>query len=153
MARMTEKSLVGATTPNAYRRRRPDSFSPINTAWGCDNRSAALRVIGHSPRTMRIEVRDGAADCNPCCLVAAALDGIERQLEPTQPCMGNASESSDREPLSTTIDDAIGKAQVSAFLADLPGNDRLAILISLAELDPVADDITTVEIDRCIGNF
>ncbi len=157
--RMTEMSLAGSTTPNAYRRRRPDSFCPINTAWGYDNRSTALRVIGHSPRAMRIEVRDGAADCNPYYLlaaqIAAGLDGIERELEPTPPCMGNAYESPGYEPLPTTIDDAIARAQASTFLADLLGDDRLAILVSQAERerDLVADDITAVEIDRYLGNF
>ncbi len=157
--RMAEISLIGSTTPNAYRRRRPYSFCPTNSAWGYDNRSVALRVIGHSPRTMRIEVRDGAADCNPYYLVAAqiaaGLDGIERELEPSPPCMGNAYESPGHERLPATIDEAIARAQASAFLADLLGDDRLAILIGQAERerDLVADDITAVEIDRYLGNF
>ena len=36
---MAEIAMVSATTPNAYRRRQPYSFCPINNAWGIDNRT------------------------------------------------------------------------------------------------------------------
>ncbi len=152
--RMAEISRVGSTTPNAYQR-RPGSFCAINCARNYDNRSTALRVIGHAPRTMRIEVRDAAADCHPHDLAAASLDGSERQLEPTPPCTGNACQAPGHEPLPITIDDAIARARAAAFLRDLLGDNRLVILISQAERerDLVADDITAVKIDRYLGNF
>ena len=158
--RMAEMSLAGSTTPNAYRRRRPDSFCPINTAWGYDNKvrgPAGHRTL--APSYADRGARRGGRLQPPTTLSPLrsppVLDGIERELEPTPPCMGNAYESSEYEPLPTTIDDAIARAQASTFLADLLGVDRLAILVSQAERerDLVADDITAVEIDRYLGNF
>ena len=157
--RMAEMSLIGATTPNAYRRRRPESFSPTNNAWGYDNRSTGIRIIGHSPQSMRIEVRDGSADCNPYYLfasqIAAGLDGIEKGLQPTPPHVGNAYVATDYDLLPTTIDVAIEKARQSGFLADLLGADRLEILVTQAERerDLVADVVTGIEIDRYLESF
>ena len=42
---MAEASICGAATVNAYRRRQPLSFCPVNASWGLDNRTVALRVI------------------------------------------------------------------------------------------------------------
>ena len=157
--RMAEMSLIGATTPNAYRRRRPESFSPTNNAWGYDNRSTGIRIIGHSPQSMRIEVRDGSADCNPYYLfasqIAAGLDGIEKGLQPTPPHVGNAYVATGYDLLPTTIDVAIEKARQSGFLADLLGADRLEILVTQAERerDLVADVVTGIEIDRYLESF
>ncbi len=45
---MAELAVFAAPTPNSYRRRQPNTFCPINTAWGIDNRTVGLRVIeGH----------------------------------------------------------------------------------------------------------
>ncbi|MEO1000881.1 MAG: glutamine synthetase family protein, partial [Pseudomonadota bacterium] len=79
--RMGEMAICGAMTPNAYRRRQPFSFCPVNTTWGVDNRTVGLRVIEGAPSAVRVEKRDGSADCNPYLLlaaeIAAGLDGIE----------------------------------------------------------------------------
>ena len=157
--RMAETTLIGSTTPNAYRRRRPESFSPVNNAWGYDNRSTGIRIIGHSPQTLRIEVRDGSADCNPYYLfasqIAAGLDGIEQELEPTPPHVGNAYVATGYDLLPTTIDVAIVKARDSDFLLELLGADRLEILVNQAERerDFVADVVTDLEIERYLESF
>mgnify|MGYP003867118569 FL=1 len=84
--RMAEASICGAATVNAYRRRQPLSFCPVNASWGLDNRTVALRVIEGSDSAVRIEKRDAGADCNPYLLmaadIAAGLDGIEGKTEP-----------------------------------------------------------------------
>ncbi|MCY4608322.1 MAG: glutamine synthetase family protein [bacterium] len=157
--RMAETALIGSTTPNAYRRRRPESFSPVNNSWGYDNRSTGIRIIGHSPQTLRIEVRDGSADCNPYYLfasqIAAGLDGIEQGLEPTPPHVGNAYVATGYDVLPTTIDVAIVKARDSGFLLDLLGADRLEILVNQAERerDFVADVVTDIETERYLESF
>ena len=84
--RMVESALAVATTPNAYKRRRPYTFCPVNNCWGRDNRTVGLRIIDESPAGTRVEKRDGSADCNPYYLMAAdlaaGLDGIESGVEP-----------------------------------------------------------------------
>jgi len=157
--RMAEMSLAVSTTPNAYRRRVPGVFCPINAAWGYDNRTVALRIIDGKDSAVRIEKRDGAADCNPyyllACELAAGLDGIDERLSPKgEPTTGDAAKRTDAEPLPNTIDKAIELAKASAFMREVMG-DGLAILIQQAERerDFVYRQVTPVERDRYLGNL
>lgn len=157
--RMAESAIASATTPNAYRRRQPYSFCPINTAWGRDNRTAALRVIEGSNNAVRIEKRDGSADCNPYYLlateIAAGLDGIEQDQQPSPMCDGNAYESENAEPIPRDISTAIQLASKSDWIRDVLGSDRLTILLQQAEreADFIAAQVTPVEIERYLENF
>lgn len=159
-ARMAEMSIAGSTTPNAYRRRRPGVFCPVNTAWGYDNRTVALRILEGSDSGVRIEKRDGAADCNPyyllACELAAGLDGIEAGMKPKGPAtLGDACKLTDADPIPKTIDRAIELAEASDFLKRVMGQDALAIVIqqSKRERDFVASQVTAVETSRYIGNL
>ena len=157
--RMVETALVAATTPNAYRRRRPYTFCPTNNSWGCDNRTVGLRVIKGAPDAVRVEKRDGSADCNPyyliACELAAGLDGIERALEPRHFCGGNGYEHGEAEPLPSDLGTALELARNSEFLHRILGGDRLDILAGQAEREIgfLADHVTAVEIDRYLRNF
>lgn len=156
--RMGEMALASATTPNAYRRRQPYTFCPINNAWGYDNRTVGLRVIEGAPSAVRVEKRDGSADCNPyyllACEIAAGLDGIEQGLEPTEPTMGNGYEAG-ADPIPGSLDAALELARSSAFLPRVLGEYRLEILVQQAEreLEFVANQVTPVEVERYLGNF
>ena len=158
-ARMVETTLVAATTPNAYRRRQPYTFCPTNNSWGHDNRTVGLRVISGSPQAVRVEKRDGSADCNPYYLIAtelaAGLDGIEQGLAPRHFSAGNGYEFEEAELLPTDLGTALRLARGSAFLRELLGEDRLEILASQAEreLGFFADQVTPVETDRYLRNF
>lgn len=159
-SRMAEMSIVGSTTPNAYRRRRPGTFSPVNTAWGYDNRTVALRIIHGNDNAVRIEKRDGAADCNPyyllACDLAAGLDGIEAGMKPKGPAtMGDAYKLTDADPLPPIIDTAIDLAKRSDFLKRVMGEDALEILLQQAtrERDFVAAQVTPVETSRYAMNL
>ena len=159
-SRMAEMSIAASTTPNAYRRRRPGMFCPINTAWGYDNRTVALRILEGSDNAVRIEKRDGAADCNPyyllACELAAGLDGIEAGMTPKGPAtLGDACKLVDADPIPRTIDQAIELAKQSDFLKRVMGEDALAIVIqqSERERDFVAAQVTAVETRRYAGNL
>ena len=157
--RMVETALVAATTPNAYRRRRPFTFCPTNNTWGCDNRTVGLRVIKGAPDAVRVEKRDGSADCNPysliACELAAGLDGIDRAMEPRHFCGGNGYEHGEAEPLPSDLETALELARNSQFLHRILGEDRLHILAGQAEreLGFLADQVTPVELDRYLRNF
>lgn len=77
-------TAFGTPTHNGYKRLHPDGFAPYTASWGYDNRMTAIRVPGGYTR---VENRLAAADANPYLLVAATLaagvDGIRRELEPT----------------------------------------------------------------------
>ncbi len=156
---MCEMALVTATTPNAYRRRQPDTFCPINDSWSVDNRTVGLRVIEGKDSAVRVEKRDGSADCNPyyllACEIAAGLNGIEEGLEPTPATDANAYKSKDATPIPTDLATAVALARDSALLKDVLGADRLEVLTGQAERELAffADQVTSVEIERYLRDF
>ena len=158
-ARMVEAALAAATTPNAYRRRQPYTFCPINVSWGYDNRTVGLRVLEGSPEAVRVEKRDGSADCNPyylfACEIASGLDGIEQGLEPRHFSGGDAYQFEEADPLPTDLASAVQHARGSDFMRRTLGEDRLEILAQQAEREIgfIADQVTEVEFSRYLRNF
>ena len=86
-------SMVGNTV-NSYSRMVPGMWAPLDATWGIENRTTALRVIGGSAKSQRVEYRIPAADMNPYIAMAAAIGsglwGIENKIEPSEPVEGNA---------------------------------------------------------------
>ena len=156
---MAEISMVSATTPNAYRRRQPYTFCPINNTWGVDNRTVGLRVILGNDSAIRVEKRDGSADCNPYLLlaleIAAGLKGIEYNLEPTAETTGNGYEDQDHQPIPTDLATAVALARESDLMAEVLGPDLLELLIqhSEREIEFIANQVTPVEIERYLESF
>ena len=157
--RMAESALAAATTPNAYRRRRPYTFCPINNSWGRDNRTVGLRVIEGAADAIRVEKRDGSADCNPYYLmaseIAAGLDGIEQGLAPRHFTAGNGYEFPEAEPLPADLETALRRARESGFLERVLGGDRFEILAGQAERELAFMDaqVTEVETERYLRNL
>ncbi|MFJ1750400.1 glutamine synthetase family protein [Streptomyces sp. NPDC088116] len=93
LAALRDFSLLYAPTINSYKRFQPGSFAPTAVAWGHDNRTCSLRVVGHG-RSLRFENRLPGGDVNPYLavagLIAAGLYGIENELELPEACTGNA---------------------------------------------------------------
>lgn len=93
-----------APTINSYTRLVPGAWAPTASTWGIENRTAAVRVIPGGPGRQHIECRVPGADSNPylvaAAVAAAALGGIEAQLEPPPPVRGNAYEIEDTLPES-----------------------------------------------------
>ncbi|MFD7559388.1 glutamine synthetase family protein [Streptomyces sp. NPDC059835] len=108
LAALRDFSLLYAPNINSYKRFRPGSFAPTAVAWGVDNRTCALRVVGHG-RSMRFENRLPGGDVNPYLavagLVAAGLYGIENRLELPEVCAGNAY-TADYAHVPTTLREA-----------------------------------------------
>ncbi|WJS86770.1 glutamine synthetase family protein [Paracoccus sp. TOH] len=91
---MQENALVFAPHENSFRRLLPGAHAPSAIAWGYENRTAAIRIPGGSPKARRIEHRVAGADANPYLVLASilggALLGIENQWEPPPPITGDA---------------------------------------------------------------
>ena len=93
LAAMREFTLCYAPNINSYKRYVPGSFAPTSVRWGPDNRTCALRLVGHGS-SLRVENRTPGGDVNPylavAAMIAAGLDGIDREL-PLEPAVeGNA---------------------------------------------------------------
>ena len=157
--RMAEASLCGSATANGYRRRAPYTFCPINTAWGPDNRTVALRIIEGSETSTRVEKRDAGADCNPYFLlasdIAAGLDGIEQQTEPTEMTTGNAYEDADAAPIPTDLPTAIALARGSEWLKELMGDHMYELMCQQSEREQefFMNQVTPMETDRYLDAF
>ena len=81
LATLRELTLFYAPNINSYKRFADGSFAPTALSWGLDNRTCALRVVGHGP-SMRVECRVAGGDVNQylavAALIAGGLYGIER---------------------------------------------------------------------------
>lgn len=90
-------ALVALTAPtvNSYRRLQPRFWSSAYTAWGPDNREAAVRVAskrrGLEMESSNIELKPCDPSNNPYLalggLLAAGLDGMARKLDPGDPVL------------------------------------------------------------------
>jgi glutamine synthetase len=111
-------SLLLNPTINSYKRLVPGWFAPVNTSWGVENRSAAVRVIGSSkPERCRIECRRPGADANPylalAALVVSSANGIRGDLKPPPAVEGDAYARDDLPDLPGSLESAL-----AAFRAD-----------------------------------
>jgi glutamine synthetase len=96
LACLQELTLFFAPQVNSYKRFVEGSFAPTAVAWGSDNRTCAMRVVGHGA-SRRVENRLPGADVNPylalSAMIASGLHGIDRELELEPMLEGNAYES------------------------------------------------------------
>lgn len=108
LASMREFTLFYAPNINSYKRFAKGSFAPTAVAWGIDNRSCAVRLVGKG-QAARMENRVPGADANPYLAMAAMLGGgmygIEHELELPPIVEGNAYES-DSEHVPRTMAEA-----------------------------------------------
>ena len=93
LASMADFTLLFAPNINSYKRFADGSFAPTAIAWGEDNRTCAVRLVGHGAGA-RMENRVPGGDVNPYLAIAAmlagGLHGIEQGLELEPPLVGNA---------------------------------------------------------------
>src|SRR5579871_5570029 len=93
IAALREFSLLYAPNINSYKRFVPGSFAPTAVRWGVDNRTCALRLVGHG-LSLRAENRVPGGDVNPYLavagMIAAGLHGIDNELPLEPPLAGNA---------------------------------------------------------------
>ena len=105
---LRELCLLYAPNVNSYKRFVPGAFAPTAVAWGHDNRTCALRVVGHG-QSLRLENRLPGGDVNPymaiAAMIASGLSGVERGLELEPAFEGNAYESA-KARVPTTLRDA-----------------------------------------------
>lgn len=104
LAHLRELSILLAPNINSYKRYVPGSFAPTAIRWGRDNRTCALRLVGHGAG-LRLENRVPGGDVNPYLavagIIAAGLDGIKNKLKLEPAFTGNAYDSdSSRVPAS-----------------------------------------------------
>jgi glutamine synthetase len=105
LACLRELSLFLAPNINSYKRYAEGSFAPTAVAWGRDNRTCSMRVVGHGP-SLRVENRVPGGDVNPylamAAIIASGLHGIDEKL-PLEPAFEGNAYTADKPRVPTTL--------------------------------------------------
>jgi glutamine synthetase len=130
--------LLALTAPsvNSYQRLLPQHWSSAFVCWGPDNREATVRVPstfwGMEQASTNLEFKPTDASCNPYLafggLIAAGLDGMERELEPPEPLSVDPATLPERERegagahrYPTTLQDSIRSLENDQVLIEALG--------------------------------
>jgi glutamine synthetase len=104
LATMADFTLLYAPNVNSYKRFAAGSFAPTTLGWGTDNRTCAVRLVGHGAGA-RMENRLPGGDVNPylalAAMMAGGLHGLEKELELPPELVGNAYVSDQPQAPST----------------------------------------------------
>jgi glutamine synthetase len=148
LATTRDFSLLYAPNINSYKRYQPGSFAPTAVRWGRDNRTCALRLVGHGP-SLRVEHRAPGGDVNPylaiAALVAGARYGIEQQLELEPAVTGNAYQDASAPRLPTTLRDALALWEPSPVAAAAFGDEVVAHYANNARVELAAFDAAVTD--------
>ncbi|GHJ20354.1 MULTISPECIES: glutamine synthetase family protein [Streptomyces] len=150
LAALREFTLLYAPNINSYKRFVPGSFAPTAVAWGPDNRTCALRVVGHGPGH-RLENRVPGGDVNPYLavagMIAAGLHGIDNALELPPPCTGNAYDG-DAPHVPATLREAAGLWDASSLARDAFGSEVVDHYLNMARVEQRAFDTAVTDWER-----
>jgi glutamine synthetase len=151
---MGDAMLVFAPHLNSWRRFANQSYAPVSTAWGVNNRSVALRVPEGDIAARRVEHRPSGVDANPYLVATTILAGIrhglDNRIDPGPETTGNAYGQEDDGPeIPRDWRAAIEMARESDFLRTALGEDmhRTFVAVKQAEYDRVARTITEIDYD------
>jgi glutamine synthetase len=153
LAALREFTLFYAPNINSYKRYVPGSFAPTSVRWGPDNRTCALRLVGHGA-SLRVENRVPGGDVNPylavSAIIAAGLHGIDNEL-PLEPAVeGNAYlDTSAKVP--HTLRDALELWSKSDLARQAFGSEVVEHYTNYANVELTAYDaaVTDWELRRC----
>ena len=154
---LRELSLLFAPNINSYKRYVPGSFAPTAIRWGRDNRTCALRLVGHG-QSLRLENRVPGGDVNPYLavagIIAAGLDGVKNKLKLEDAFTGNAYDSDSPRVPATILEAQILWAD-SAWVKEVFGAEVQAHYANMAqvELDAYSKTVTDWELFRNFERF
>ncbi|AYF97140.1 glutamine synthetase family protein [Protaetiibacter intestinalis] len=154
LATMRELTLFSAPNINSYKRYAEGSFAPTAVAWGVDNRTCALRVVGHGP-SLRVENRVPGGDVNPylavAAIIAGGLHGIENELELEPLLTGNAY-ASDAPRVPSTLREAAELFSASAVAREAFGDEVVDHYLNNARVELAAFESAVTDWER-VRNF
>lgn len=150
IACMREFTLLYAPNINSYKRYAKGSFAPTAVAWGRDNRTCALRIVGHGP-SLRLENRVPGGDVNPylalSAMMAAGIHGIENKLELEPELQGNAY-TSDKPHVPRSLQEAAILFANSKVARAAFGDEVVAHYLQMAQVEIDAFEATVTEWER-----
>ncbi|MCY0878953.1 MAG: glutamine synthetase family protein [Firmicutes bacterium] len=146
-----EWTLLVAPTINSYKRYASQSWAPVNIAWGYDNRTVGIRVVGKGAQ-VHIENRLPGADANPyltlAAVLAAGLWGIEHRLSCPPPVEGNAYAQEDLPRVPCRLSEAIQLWEASEAAREAFGEEVVAHYLNAARVEQEAFDRVVTSWER-----
>jgi glutamine synthetase len=143
-----------APNVNSYKRFAEGSFAPTTLAWGTDNRTCALRVVGHG-QGLRLENRSPGADCNPylafAAIIAAGLHGIDNGLELEEEYRGNAYTAAGKPRLPSTLYRSIELLEGSSIAREAFGDEVIEHYLHFARTEQAAFDAAVTDWEKFRG--
>ncbi|MEA2330383.1 MAG: glutamine synthetase [Thermoleophilaceae bacterium] len=153
LAALRELTLLFAPNINSYKRFVPGSFAPTAVAWGKDNRTCSMRVVGHG-QGLRVENRLPGADVNPYLalagMIAAGLHGIDNQLGLEPAFEGNAYES-EKPKVPHTMYTARELFSESQIARDAFGDDVVDHYLNRARIELEAHEAAVTDWEKFRG--
>jgi glutamine synthetase len=154
LAGLRELSLLLAPNINSYKRFAAGSFAPTAVAWGRDNRTCSLRVVGEGP-SLRFENRVGGADLNPylalAAITAAGLHGVEAGLELEPVFEGDAYGAAHLPRVPSSLRDARDLFASSEIARAAFGEDVVAHYVNAADVELAAFGSAVTDWERYRG--
>ena len=147
LAALPALTLCFAPNINSFKRFAPASFAPTAIAWGPDNRTCAMRLVGHGT-SLRVENRVPGGDVNPylalAAMIAAGLYGIDNELPLEPACTGNAYTSGARR-VPDNLRDALTAWEDSDLARQAFGIDVVAHYANCARTELAAYGATVTD--------
>ena len=154
LACLRELTLLLAPNINSYKRYAKGSFAPTAVAWGKDNRTCSLRVVGHGAG-QRMENRAGGSDLNPymalSALIAAGLHGVENGLALEPAYEGNAYDADGKPHLPRTLREARDLFADSDVARQAFGEEVVRHYVHAADIELDAYDAAVTDWERFRG--
>jgi glutamine synthetase len=150
LACLRELTLFFAPNINSYKRYAKGSFAPTAVAWGKDNRTCSLRVVGHGG-SLRVENRLPGGDVNPylavAAMIAAGLHGIENGLSLEDEFVGNAYEA-DKPHVPTNLREAQDRFSESEAARSAFGDEVVEHYLNMARVEIEAFEAAVTDWER-----
>ena len=153
LATTADFTLLYAPNINSYKRFAEGSFAPNTIAWGLDNRTCAVRLVGRGAGA-RMENRVPGADVNPylalAAMLAGGLHGIENELPLEDELVGNAY-TSGREKVPGTLAAAREAFATSKVARAALGDDVVDHYVNMADVELTAYNAAVTDWELCRG--
>ena len=147
LATMRDFTLFYAPNINSYKRFVKGSFAPTAIAWGVDNRTSSVRLVGRGAGA-RMENRLPGGDMNPylglAAMLAGGLYGIEHELPLEPETTGNAYESG-APTVPSTMHEAREALAQSAIANEVFGEDVVRHYVNYADVEIAAFDAAVTD--------
>jgi glutamine synthetase len=154
LAGLRELTLLLAPNVNSYKRFAAASFAPTAVAWGHDNRTCSLRVVGDGP-SLRFENRVGGADLNPylalSAIIAAGLAGVDQGLELEPVFEGNAYVTKDKPRVPRSLREARELFAASEVARSAFGDEVVEHYVNAADVELEAFGSAVTDWERFRG--